>query len=148
MSGEKYAFRKLPEIFYYEFQSEGPKGTIRKVVRYSLIQESPVRIYNLGFGDWDNETDDINDKTITNNEDRQKVLATVADTVINFISHHPDAFVFAQGSTPARTRLYQMGIASFYDKIIISFTVIGYVNGKWQPFKKGVNYEAFLIKRK
>lgn len=148
MSDEKYQFHKLPEIFYYEFQSEGPKGVVKKVVRYRLIEESPVRIFNLGFGDWDNETENINDRVNTNNQDRHKILATVADTVIDFTENHPDAFVFAQGSTSSRTRLYQMGIAAFYDKIATLFTVIGYINGHWRPFEKGVNYEAFLIKRK
>ena len=33
MKEEKYSFNKLPEEFYYEFFSEGPKGTIKKVVR-------------------------------------------------------------------------------------------------------------------
>lgn len=55
MKEEKYSFNKLPEEFYYEFFSEGPKGTIKKVVRYRLIQEHPSRIYNIGFGDWNEE---------------------------------------------------------------------------------------------
>ncbi|MBX2923236.1 MAG: hypothetical protein KF746_13635 [Chitinophagaceae bacterium] len=148
MSDDKYDFQKLPEVFYYEFLSEGPKGVIKKVVRYKLIEDSPVRIFNLGFGDLDTETDNINDKIKSNNKDRQKVLATVAETVIDFTLHHPDAFVFAQGSTPSRTRLYQMGIAAFYKKILLEFEVIGYVGGEWQIFENGVNYEAFLIKRK
>lgn len=42
MSEETYSFQKLPEVFYYEFFSEGPKGVIKaksrdeeKIVKYS-----------------------------------------------------------------------------------------------------------------
>ena len=117
MNEETYSFTKEPEIFYYEFFSEGPKGKVKKVVRYRLLEEFPNLIYNLGFGDWDNKQGNMNDRVVTNNHDRQKVLATVADTVIDFTKCHSNVFIFAQGSTSARTRLYQMGIASFWNEI-------------------------------
>lgn len=148
MKEEKYSFNKLPEEYYYEFFSEGPKGTIKKVVRFRLIQELSTRMYNLGFGDWNEEKGDVDDMVATNNQDRQIVLATIADTVLDFTSSHPDAFVFAQGSTTARTRLYQMGISAFWDEIGALFLVLAYWDDEWQPFEKGKNYEAFLIKRK
>ena len=148
MKEEKYSYKKLAEEHYYEFFSEGPKGKIKKVVRYRLIHVFPNRIYNLGFGDWSEELGDVDDTVATNNKDRQKVLATVADTVLDFTKNHPDAFIFAQGSTPSRTRLYQMGIGSFFDEIGALFSVNAYYNGDWQSFEKGRNYEAFLIRRK
>lgn len=148
MKEEKYCFNKLAEEHYYEFFSEGPKGKIKKVIRYRLIQEFPNHIFNLGFGDWSEEKEEIDDMVATNNQDRQKVLATVADTVLDFTSTYPDAFVFARGSTPGRTRLYQMGIATFFDEIGSLFSITAYYNGEWKPFEKGKNYEAFLIKRK
>jgi len=148
MKEVKYSFTRLPEAYYYEFFSEGPRGRVKKIVGYKLIEERPNRIYNLGFGDWDDQTEDLNDTIATNNHDRQKVLATVADTVLDFTKNQPGASVFAQGSTLARTRLYQMGIAAFWEEIGSLFVVVGYYDGKWQPFEKGKNYEAFLIKRK
>ena len=148
MEEEKYSYKRLPEAYYYEFFSKGPKGTVKKVVRYRLLEEFPKRIYNLGFGDWNDERGDVDDKIATNNADRQKVLATVADTVIDFIEQHPAAYVFAQGSTASRTRLYQMGIASFWQEIDPLFEVTAYYQGEWRSFEKGKNYEAFLIKRK
>jgi hypothetical protein len=148
MDEDKYSFNRLPDEYYYDFFSEGPKGKIKKVVRYRLIEEHPNKVYNLGFGDWDESQEDVNDKIATNNRDKQKVLATVADTIIDFTTHHPDSLVFAQGSTSARTRLYQMGIASFWQEINSLFIVIAYRNNDWEPFEKGKNYEAFLIKRK
>ena len=46
----------MPEEYYYEFFSEGPKGKIKKVVRYRLIEAYPNKVYNLGFGDKDETT--------------------------------------------------------------------------------------------
>jgi hypothetical protein len=148
MKEDKYEYIKIPEEFYYEFFSEGPKGKIKKLVRYKLISETPDVIFNLSFGDWIEETFDADDSITTNNKDRQKVLATIADTILDFTQLHPEAFIFAQGSTLSRTRLYQMGISAFWEEIGSLFRVIGYVNGEWKPFRKGINYQAFLIKRK
>ena len=148
MNEDKYSFKKLPDTSYYEFLSNGPKGEIKKVVRYRLVEEFPNTIYNLGFGDWDSLTGDVNDKIKTNNNDRQKVLSTVAGTILDFTKSHPNALVFTQGSTPTRTRLYQMGIAAFWDEVNLLFVVLGYSNNGWELFETGKNYEAFLIKRK
>ncbi len=149
MAEDKYAYLKVPEEYYYEFYSEGPKGIIKKVVRYSLIQEFPNKIYNLGFGDWNDKLQDVDDQVNTNNEDSQKVLATVADTAVDFLNNHPRATVFAQGSTASRTRLYQMNILAYWKEITdASYLVQGYLNGDWQSFQKGINFEAFIIRKK
>jgi hypothetical protein len=90
----------------YEFYSEGPQGRIKKSVVYSHIEGN---LYNLGFGDWNEELKGLDDSSRSNNGDRDKVLATVAYTALDFIGQFPDAQIFAEGSTSARTRLYQMG---------------------------------------
>src|SRR5215217_1452337 len=131
------------EIF--EFLSAGPKGTIKKVVRYKLIAGD---VYNLGFGDWDEKTQSIKDDVRTNNEDRNKVLTTVALTLIDFIQFHPKVAVFAKGSTPARTRLYQMGIQGNWSEISLLLDVQGFGKSGWEPFRPHVNYKAFMVKAK
>lgn len=149
MADDKYSYNRVPEEYYYEFYSKGPKGTIKKVVRYSLIEEYPYKIYNLGFGDWIEEKQDVDDLINTNNQDSQKVLGTVADTVIDFLTNHPNAAVFASGSTASRTRLYQMNILSYWKEISeASYFIQGYVGGEWKPFQKGTNFEAFIIRKK
>ena len=40
--------------------------------------------FNLGFGDLDVETREINDEIITNNGNGQKVLATLVSTIYSF----------------------------------------------------------------
>ena len=92
--------------------------------------------------------DRLNDAIRSNNGDRGKILNTVASTIIDFIDRHPHAEVFAEGSTPARTRLYQMGISNNLEEISKDFDIHGYIGGEWTPFRRGVNYEAFLVKRK
>lgn len=120
MSENVYSFIKVPEEYYYEFYSEGPKGLVKKIVTYRLIQETPFRLYNLGFGDWNAEMQDVDNRINTNNQDRQKVLATIAETVLDFLRNSPNAAVFAKGSTTSRTRLYQMSIAAYHKEIVIN----------------------------
>jgi len=69
--------------------------------------------------------------------------------VLEFTQHFPDVMVYARGSTPARTRLYQIGIATNWREIDPLMQVFGYEQNKgWQSFRIGVNYQAFLVKRK
>ncbi len=145
MNLEKYSVVTDDDHITYEFLREGTKGTIKKVVFYQELEEN---IFNLAFGNWNEKEQRINDKVRSNNSDRDKVLATVASTVIDFIKHHPDAVLLAQGSTPARTRLYQMGILKNLDEIGRLFNVIDFTGGTWEPFSEGKNYEEFALKAK
>lgn len=126
----------------------GPKGKIKKIVRFSPQNANGITYFNLGFGDFDTETGMISDLSKSNNGDREKILTTIARIVLVFTEHFPDVMVYAQGSTPARTRLYQMGISGNIDEIQEILHVYGYTNGKWQLFETKVNYEAFLVSRK
>ncbi|WP_158795807.1 hypothetical protein [Pedobacter sp. L105] len=145
---KEYYHHYLAEDFYeYSFYSEGPKGRIKKSVIYTKIQDDPP-VYNLAFGDFDNETKEINDKINTNNDDRDIVLATVANTINDFSNKYGNNFIFAAGSTPSRTRLYQIGIFGLWDEIEKDFYLWGYKEDNWREFQCNVNYEAFLIKKK
>jgi hypothetical protein len=126
----------------FEFYSEGPKGMIKKVIEYTEIDEN---IYNLAFGDWNEEEQKIDDKIRTNNDDRDKVLATVAWSIIDFINFHPVASVFFQGSTSSRTRLYQMKIAEDLENYSELFEIFGHFKNDWEPFQKNKNYKALML---
>jgi hypothetical protein len=131
----------------FEFSSEGVRGQISKLVIYS--ETHLHNFYNLGFGDKDDATGQIDDEVITNNGDSEKVLATVASTLYTFTDKFPEAMIFATGSTKARTRLYRMGISNNLEEIQIDFEIFGLVGEKgWQPFQKHIEFEAFLVKRK
>ena len=130
----------------FEFTSEGPRGQIKKLVKYS--ETNLKDLYNLAFGDMDVKTSEINDKIISNNGDSDMVLSTVVSTVYAFTNKYPDAWVFATGSTKARTRLYRIGITKYLLEIKRDFQVFGLKDEEWEPFEKDVLYEAFLVKRK
>ncbi len=130
----------------FEFTSEGPKGFIHKVIEYTKTEIEGI--YNLGFGDKNKETGYVDDLSITDNKDSKKVLATVAVTLYLFTDEYPDTTILATGSTTARTRLYQMGIANNFEVIQKDFTVLGYDGNTWEPFKRNITYSAFLVRRK
>ena len=142
---DSYDFSVNPTFFDYEFESVGPKGVIRKVARFSLIQHS---LYNFGFGDLDPLTGEISDTVVSNNNDGDKVLGTVAQIIYYFTGVYQGSAVFIQGSSTARTRRYQMGIAKYWEIIGSVFEIVGLTNGKWEVFKHGINYEAFIGRRK
>lgn len=148
MNLEQYPIRTNASYLDFEFDSEGPNGTIRKVVRFSPQNSNKITYFNLGFGDLDLKTGAINDLSKSNNNDREKISATVAATVLVFTKHFPDVMVYAQGSTPARTRLYQMGIAANWVEIGNLLQVYGFTQGKWFEFQSDTNYDAFLVIRK
>ena len=150
MDIKKYDYQTNKEALSYEFFSDGPKGRIRKIVKYSLQYVSDeVAFYNLTFGDWNEAEKKIDDLIVSNNNDRERVLATVAFTIIKFCEKYPLMPVYVQGSTPARTRAYQMGVNRHLDETERLFYIFGLIERSgWQPFTKGRNYSAFLILKK
>jgi hypothetical protein len=148
MNLERYPYTVSKTFLDFEFESEGPKGKIKKIVRYSLQNANGITYCNLGFGDLNPNTRKIDDLVISNNKDRSKILATVAATVLAFTEQFPDIMVYAEGSTPVRTRLYQIGIITHWKQIRPFLEVYGYAGGEWMKFRKTINYEAFIVLRK
>ena len=161
MQIEKYKTESTVDNLIYTFESVGEK-VIQKMVVYTKI-ENPEDIgltfdsivYNLGFGDWNQETGDLDDQIISKNGDTEKVLATVAETVNKFWMLYPNASIFFIGSVPKgekprRTRLYQMKINRYFSKInsLVDIGGYNYEGRKWENFVKNENYMAFLISRK
>lgn len=142
----RYEYSTEGEAELFKFTSEGIKGSIKKLVVYAQMLQRDV--YNLAFGDYDEEANSIDDTVITNNNDSQKVLATVASTLYVFTDKHPNVWVYATGSNSVRTRLYRIGITSNLEEILDDFEVYGLSGDTWQEFEKGKEYEAFLVKRK
>ncbi len=80
----RYQYKTNSGFLDYEFFSEGPKGKIKKVIRYTKIGDA---VFNLAFGDLDEATGEISDTVVTNNNDSRKVLATVAATVYDLLTN-------------------------------------------------------------
>jgi hypothetical protein len=132
---------------YFEFVSSGTNGNIVKVVKYVPFPNQEG-LFNLGFGDKNIESGELDDLVVSNNGDTDKVLATVAMTIYEFFEEHPYATVYMKGSTSGRTRLYQISISKFIDLISIDFDIYGELEGEFERFKKNISYKGFLIQKR
>jgi hypothetical protein len=142
----KYQLKSDEKLSSYEFISEGPKGKITKRIQFTQINQN--EIYNLAFGDINQESGEIDDLVVSNNGDSEKVLSTVVSAVYAFCDKHPNAWIFVAGSSSSRTRLYQMGISKYLDYIKEDFIVYGMGEYDWEKFELRKNYSSFLTKKK
>ena len=146
MKLDQYELKVGDNFITFEFVSEGPKGKIIKVVQFQQIDATGV--YNLAFGDFNPLTDKLDDMIITDNGDSEKVLATVVGAIYMFTEQYPDAWVYAVGSTAARTRLYRMGINKYFDIANQDFNILGEQQNELKWYEKGEDYQAFAVHRK
>ena len=142
----RYELTSAENFTIFEFISNGPNGKIPKVIQFSSTRYENV--FNLAFGDKHPETGELDDFAISNNKDTEKILATVAASVYAFSENHPGAWVYATGSTDARTRLYRIGLTKYLEEAESVFEILGQRYFEWEPFEKGKNYEAFAVKMK
>ena len=146
MKVEKYHLKSDSKFVHFEFISEGPKGNIRKLIEF---QETNVsKVFNLAFGDLNENSGNSDDLSISNNGDTEKVLATVVSAVYAFFDKYPSVYVYATGSTKARTRLYRMGITKFYEEMKNDFYLYGQLDNEFVAFEVGMEYDGFLAQRK
>ena len=146
---DAYNFKFDTARTHFEFVSEGPKGRIVKLVELTSTDNyvGAGEVYNLALGDRD-AAGQLDDQPVTANGDAHRVLLTVAAIVETFTEQHPDAVIFVTGGTPARTRLYQMGIARNLPEIQADFVIEGLTAAGWEDFQVGIPYHAFLIRRR
>lgn len=118
---ETYTLETTSNFYGFELISEGQKGEIQKIIIFTptLLEN----VYNLGFGDYDVVTGEINDMIVSNNGDTKKILATIANSVLLFTEKYPNFSVIATGVTPARTRLYRIGLQEYWTEISAVFYV-------------------------
>lgn len=131
----------------FEFVSVGHNRNILKLVLFTPT--SLPNIYNLAFGD-KNEKGDLDDLTISNNGDRNKILSTILRAVDEYTCKYPDRYIFFKGSTEQRTRLYRMAVALHLEELSETFEIYADISGdlNFVLFQKGLNVKAFLVKRK
>lgn len=148
-------YDKYEEVFgsqdslEFEFSSIGSKGVFKKIVQFT--QTTDPSIFNLGFGD-KLENGEIDDLIRNDNNDRNKILATIAVIVYEFTAAYPDKMVIFAGSTPERTRLYKMAISLNLKELQKDFHIYGvnltHEESVINVFNKDENFDAFLVKRK
>ena len=143
---DKYPLKSEEKFTRFEFISEGTNGAIRKLIEFRRTTDPET--YNLAFGDKHPVTGEIDDLAVSNNGDTEKVLATVVAAVYAFLDSHLTAYVYAPGSTQARTRLYQMGISRFYKDMQRDFHLYGRIGEDFVNFKLNTTYEGILAQRR
>ena len=147
MKLDRYQLTADEPLTTFEFLSEGVKGKIEKIIQFSPVNQID-NIYNLAFGDKNILTGEIDDKIVTDNGDSEKVLATVVAAIYAFCDYFPDAWIYATGSTAARTRLYKMGINKYFEIVEADFEFYVEMQNEWELYIKGKDYQAFIIQRK
>lgn len=146
MTLERYELTAGRNFMAFEFLSEGKHGRIIKVIQFQAMNIE--NLYNLAFGDKNMDTGELNDKVVTDNGDSEKVLATVVASLYVFADRYPDIWVYATGSSSARTRLYRMGINKYYDIATADFDIMGLYQNEWEWYEYGKDYQAFAVHRK
>lgn len=86
------------EGILYHFVSKGKKEII-KFVLYNYVKQFNNRpLFNLGFGDFDNETGMLSDEETSGNDDHYRVFNTVLSTIPKLLAVHNDAVILVRGS--------------------------------------------------
>jgi hypothetical protein len=149
MNLEKYPSKANKAKTTFTFISEGSNGNIIKLINYTEVEFMGIKnVYNLGFGDLNEETGEVDDLIVSNNQDREKILATVAHTALIFANRYPESFIIFRGSTIVRTRLYQIAIGKYFEELSELFDIVGFTKKGIFPFEKNMSYDTFLISRK
>ncbi|WP_426292064.1 DUF6934 family protein [Dyadobacter endophyticus] len=146
MQSEFYPFQSDDSRLYFEFLSVSPKKTIEKAVVFTLI-DSNTNLFNLALVDILSDGSH-SDKTVSNNGDFEKIMATVAECVGVFFRVHPAARVHVQGSTPSRNRLYRIVFARELSKIKKNYELHGLIGSLTEPFEVNKDYNVYLLKLK
>ena len=142
MNYKPYTFRSDEESTSFHFQSVGKRGIFDKLI---LIRPLLEEHYNLALLDYDLDTQEYSDISVTDNGDMPEVLATVMKAILLFLDKYPERKVNFQGSTGSRTRLYQIAINQIYPEIKKDLTIYGWINNAWVPFEPNLSFESFLI---
>ena len=85
----------------YLFESKGHRPIIKAIEYTPVLKRNGKTVYNLGFGDYNEQDGNIFDNINSNNGDIRKVFSTVLNTVPKFFKAHEDAAIWIQGSDSA-----------------------------------------------
>ncbi|HAK75730.1 MAG TPA: hypothetical protein DCR35_19710 [Runella sp.] len=137
-----YEFSILDNAHRFEFESIGPRK-IRKLVYFD--KTDIPNFYNLSLGD-QLSNGKVSFITVSNNNDRDKVIATTIQILLHFLAIYPDAYVLFSGNTAERTRLYKIIIARELatNQTNLSFWGMD-EEGNIQPFDKNKSYIGFIL---
>jgi hypothetical protein len=79
----RYNLKSVGNFTVFEFVSEGPLGTIKKIIQFQSTNEP--NLFNLAFGDKILKDQEFDDLVVSNNGDSEKVLATLVAALYVFL---------------------------------------------------------------
>lgn len=105
MNEPAYPLLISPDALIYKFDSVSDQHLIHKAIEFSAFPLNPI-FYNLALVDVEDDGT-TNDLAISNNQDMNRVIATVFKAMQVFFEKHPNKLVYFKGSdeTGIRTRL-------------------------------------------
>lgn len=134
----------------YSFISRG-KVNINKLVVYQYlgrnltIADNSLELYNLGFGDWVQDTYRINDKVNSNNGDTRKVFNTVLNTIPDFFEKNENTALLVSGSDERRLRIYCGYVSKHLHELELTYRFYGFSNDKLVRFQQGNLYDSVVF---
>ncbi|MEJ7663570.1 MAG: hypothetical protein WKG07_30540 [Hymenobacter sp.] len=140
MDSSFYDFEPGTDDRTYSFISIGPRPVEKRII---YAKTTLAGFFNLALADAE-EDGSLNFYSVRNNGDLELIMATVAQTLLVFFQHYPTASVAFSGSTPARTRLYQIILARERQTIAASLVISGVKNNSLEPFQPNRDYEGFV----
>lgn len=144
MDQPKYEFKRTNEL-HFDFISIGKKGEIHKRVTFIELHYG---FFNMGLGDLNPETAEVDYFSVSDNGDRNTVLATISDIIESFFDLYPSNTIYFKGTSKSRTRLYQIAINHYYNELSVRLHILGELDDKMTRFKRNTNYKLFLILKK
>ncbi|MCE7067997.1 DUF6934 family protein [Dyadobacter sp. CY326] len=136
-----YPFRASEDYLSFTFESISKQRIVRKKAEFVKIYAD---VYNFAFGDL-NDEGEIDDLVVTNNKDMEIVFATLIRILLDYLTKYEDNWVYFKGSTPSRTRMYQIILTKekvhWEDMLII----YGIIDGETYPFELNCRFDAFII---
>lgn len=136
-----YDFQPGTDTHTYSFVSAGPRPVEKRII---YAETSLPDFYSLALADVE-EDGSLNFYSVRNNGDLETIMATVAQTLLAFFQSHPTANIAFSGSTPARTRLYQIILAREQQAIAGSLVISGVRNNSLELFQPNRDYEGFVV---
>ena len=136
----------------YEFVSIGPKGQIKKRIEFTALKKRGY--YNVGFGDV-MKNGRVSDTNYSNNQDIVKIIATVVDTMKDFLKENPSAKLVFTGRTDDRTSFYKKILKRYYKTLSVHYTITAltedengnFVEAEFDPSEEN-NYLVFFVRNK
>lgn len=133
----------------YRFDSISDQLIIHKAIEFSPFPSNAI-FYNLALLDIE-EGGTANDLAVSNNQDMNRVIATVFKAILLFFEKYPNKLVYFKGSdeTGLRTRLYRVLISRELEKVNKMFAVYGQLTeDTYEEFIPNRPYIAFIFQLK